>query len=105
MKARLKTLLPWAVCCAPGMAVAAVLLLGATLTGSFLGLSGGGYLLWGLAAVALFCPLSKVVMVLLMRRNMTACAPRQARDVAWQPARDLQQPEDLQVNTTVEQVS
>ena len=74
MTNRLKSLAPWLICCVPGVAVAIAVGLSLTLALPTFALTAGNPVLYGLVAMALLCPLTKVVGVLFLRRSATHCA-------------------------------
>lgn len=69
MSAQLKKWIPIALCCVPGIAIAAIVGIGIAFGGTVLGASFGGPLGLGVIVLAsLACPIS---MMLMMRRGMS----------------------------------
>jgi hypothetical protein len=76
MNARLRKWLPIALCCVPGIAIAAIVGIGIAFGGTALGASFGGPLGLGLIALALLaCPVSMGLMMIRQRGSNQDSAP------------------------------
>lgn len=75
MPARLKGLLPWLVCCAPGLLLAAGAGLAFLAGGTLLGLRPGSASFLLLVAAALACPLGKLAILWTKRGQVCLWQP------------------------------
>ena len=78
-------------CCMPGLGVAVLVGVGLAAAGPLLGLSAGTPALAGLVVMGLACPLNKLILVLVLRRQASCPMPVRRRPGEAEPLAALRQ--------------